>query len=229
MEKYVEVTYKNKLMTQYPSQLIEHLFINEAGGFLKNYNFNRYGQVLDLGCGRGEFLLAFCEKGFLVEGFDRCPVKHINKTYLITIGDIEKPLPYKNNTFDIVFCKSVIEHLYYPENLFKEVARILKKGGCFIVLTPDWDSTKSTFYKDFTHRTPFTLKSLEDIYDIYGFKNIKCEKFIQLPILWKYNWLLPLCKIASFFYTPNTKNKFIKYSKEKMLLGIGTKNDIFKK
>jgi SAM-dependent methyltransferase len=225
MKNYINITYKNKPKTEYPSQLIKWLFKHNGKGLLSGYTFSSYSRVLDLGSGRGDHLLAFCEHGFLAEGFDQCkPTDEIiNKKYKITIGNLEKKLPYESNTFDIIFCKSVIEHLYYPEKVFQEVRRILKPGGAFVVMTPEWYSTKEIFYEDFTHRSPFTLKSVKDIFEINNFTHITCKLIRQLPFLWKEPWLLPVCKLAELFYNKDTKNKLIKFSKEKMILSIGIK------
>jgi len=219
MDKYTSITYKNKPKTNYPKQLVEYLFRSEN----RLFNSRLYDKVLDLGSGRGDFLPAFWVNQFKVEGFDICPPSEELKAYNVTLGNLEKPLPYKNNQFDIVFCKSVIEHLYYPEKLFKEVNRILKPEGAFVVMVPDWDSTKEIFYRDFTHRSPFTLNSLREIFEIYSFKKIRYKKFRQLPFLWKYPQLNWLSDIFQLFYTPDITNKLIKFSKEKMLLGVGIK------
>lgn len=224
MQNYVAVTYLNKPKTSYPIKLIEWLFKRNGDGLLNGYIFPDYSSVLDLGSGRGEYLSAFCHHGFKVEGFDQCiPEAPLTTKYLVTLGNMEKELPYKSNFFDIVFSKSVIEHLYYPEKVFKEVYRILKEGGAFVVLTPDYNSTKQVFHEDFTHRSPFTIKSLDQIYKVSGFNNVCCKKIRQLPLLWKYPFLLPICKVAELFYSTNTKDTFIKFSKERMLLACGIK------
>ena len=81
------------------------------------------------------------------------------------VVDISKvPVPYSDNFFDIVFSKSFIEHFYYPEEIFKEAHRILKPSGILINLTPEWNYIYKSFYDDYTHRTPFTKKSLEEIH-----------------------------------------------------------------
>ncbi len=43
-------------------------------------------------------------------------------------------LPFKDNTFDVVFAMTMIHHLPNPENMLSEVKRILKKSGVFIAI-----------------------------------------------------------------------------------------------
>ena len=149
----------------------------------------------------------------------------------IKIVDITKEkIPYQDNSFDVVFSKSFIEHFYYPEEVFKEAYRVLKPAGVLINLTPEWKYIYRSFYDDYTHRTPFTKKSLEDIYASTGFKDVKVFSFKQLPILWSKNFLVR--NIFSVFseitriLVPDCfrmKNKWFRFSKELMLLSYGIK------
>jgi SAM-dependent methyltransferase len=50
----------------------------------------------------------------------------------------EEKLPFENQDADLVYCVSVIEHVTHFEGLIREVWRILKPGGLFI-LTIDLD------------------------------------------------------------------------------------------
>nr|HID58362.1 class I SAM-dependent methyltransferase [Desulfobacterales bacterium] len=45
-------------------------------------------------------------------------------------------LQIQDNSFDAVFYFGVIEHLYEPEGMFLEFARILQKGGGLMLTTP---------------------------------------------------------------------------------------------
>ena len=83
-----------------------------------------------------------------------------------------------------VYSKSFIEHFYYPEQVFKEIYRVLKPGGNVITLTPSWVDNMKVFYEDYTHRTPFTKMSLNDIHKLEGFIDISIKNFIQLPLIW---------------------------------------------
>ena len=71
--------------------------------------------------------------GYSYFGTDRID---INKTPQTTkVADVEKGLPYKSNYFDIVFTECLFEHLKNPNELLKEIYRVLKKGGQLILIT----------------------------------------------------------------------------------------------
>ena len=46
-------------------------------------------------------------------------------------------IPYDDNTFDLVICNNVVEHLEEPVAVFVQVARVLKPGGRFLFKTPN--------------------------------------------------------------------------------------------
>ena len=51
----------------------------------------------------------------------------------IKICDLEaNGLPYDNDSFDIIYSKSFIEHLSKPEIFLNEAYRVLKKGGLLL-------------------------------------------------------------------------------------------------
>jgi ubiquinone/menaquinone biosynthesis C-methylase UbiE len=224
--KYIDVVYSanKKPFSSYPEKLINHL--------TKKYNLKKNSKILELGCGRGEFLNEFTKLGMSGYGIDLSNyADNFCKNAEIKVVDITKEdVPYPDNSFDVVFSKSFIEHFYYPEEIFKEAYRVLKPSGILINLTPEWNYIYKSFYDDYTHRTPFTKKSLEDIYLVCGFKNVKVKSFKQLPILWSNNHFIKI--IFSIFseitriLIPDyfrTKNKWFRFSKELMLLSYGIK------
>ena len=159
--KYLDIIYSSERrpFSRYPSKLIKEL--------VKKYDLSFNSSILELGCGRGEFLNEFTKLGMKGFGIDISSyAKNFCKNAEIKVCDITKQkLPYPDNHFDIVYSKSFIEHFYYPEEIFKEALRVLKPSGIFINLTPEWKYFfKSLFYDDYTHRTPFTKESLKDIY-----------------------------------------------------------------
>jgi ubiquinone/menaquinone biosynthesis C-methylase UbiE len=84
-------------------------------------------------------------------------------------------LPFRDSTFDGVHCAHLIEHLEHPEELVKEIWRVLKPEGLLMLLTPDIERYKFRFYVDPTHIRPFTKQSLYGIVKMHGFTNIRLE------------------------------------------------------
>ncbi len=218
---YMDVVYnkKDKPFTKYPDKLSRYLYTR--------YNLSKNSKLLDLGCGRGEFLRGFIRCGLKGYGVDRSDAgKAICPQAEIVQSDIENGfLPYEDNSFNVVFSKSVLEHFYYPEKLIQEIYRILKPGGLAITMVPDWESVYKSFYDDYTHRRPFTVNSLKNILLVNGFNEIKVEKFRQLPFLWKFSWLLPLSVTIASITPKGLKSyfKIVRFSKEVMLLSSAIK------
>jgi SAM-dependent methyltransferase len=131
--------------------------------------------------------------------------------------------PYPSNEFDVVFSKSLIEHLSDPLSYLEEARRVLKPGGLLITMVPDWQANFKTYFDDFTHRTPFTKVSLNDAYLMGGFKDVVVIKFRQLPVVWKYPVINIFCALISPFVPVRTKIKFLRWSRELMLIGSGRK------
>lgn len=89
--------------------------------------------ILDVGCGEG-FTLARLQKekiGKHFEGieYDDTAIELGKKLYPkleIKKGDIYK-LPYKSNSFDLVVCTEVLEHLDEPKKAYRELLRVSRK------------------------------------------------------------------------------------------------------
>ena len=216
---YLSVVYDEKShpYNNYPNKLCTYLF--------QYFGLKKGMKMLEPGCGRGEFLNNFKEMGLDVVGVDISPEATTYDNGLeVKLCDVENELlPFEDNTFDVIYSKSFIEHLYYPERYLIEAYRVLKPNGILLTLVPDWESNYKTYFDDFTHRAPFTKISLIDAYKMYGFKEVDVFKFRQLPIVWKYPVLNYFCAAISPFIPVRTKNKFFRWSRELMLVGVGVK------
>lgn len=97
-------------------------------------------KCLDYGAGRGHLRqMDFKDKVAFVAGVDpdsavfANPYLHEAKLLPLPSGRI----PYDDDSFDMVYCANVMEHVDRPETTFKEVARVLKPGGMFVAKTPN--------------------------------------------------------------------------------------------
>ena len=69
--------------------------------------------------------------------------------------DLNKPLPLKDNSFDIVIMRDVIEHLLRPYDTLLEVKRVLKPNGILKLTTPNAQVSKAD-WRDEEHIYSFT-------------------------------------------------------------------------
>lgn len=218
---YVNVIYneKDKPLTSYPDELSRYLF--------RKYGIKKNHKLLDVGCGRGEFLNGFIKCGVEGYGVDQSDVaKRYCPNATLKQANLEsESIPFDENCFDVVYSKSVIEHFHQPEILIREMYRVLKPGGLAITLCPDWYFNYRIYFEDFTHRTPFMQSSLRDIQVMQGFDNVEVELLRQLPAIWKYPWLLPAAEITRVLAPEflRSRSKWVRFSKEVMLLSSARK------
>lgn len=219
MADYLNILYNkdSKPYTSYPKKLVKYLF--------DNYAMKRGMKMLEPGVGRGEHLREFKDLGIVVKGLD---ISHesiaLSPDLDIDLFDADQNVwPYDDDTFDIVYSKSFIEHLNNPLLYINEAYRVLKPGGVLLTLTPDWEVNYKKFFDDYTHVSPFTILSLGNIKASGGFQDITVTKFRQLPIVWKFPKLRYLCNTIAPLVPVRTKNSFLRWSRELMLIGFGIK------
>lgn len=97
-------------------------------------------RVLEHGCGRTAPILALLkDTGARLVGVDLVDFTSTDPELNLVKADISR-LPFRDGEFDLVFSRSVMEHVVDPTAVFIETARLLKQGGKWIFLTPNkWD------------------------------------------------------------------------------------------
>jgi ubiquinone/menaquinone biosynthesis C-methylase UbiE len=98
--------------------------------------------LLDVGCGFGDHAKILSKQNYQkLIGFDiskelikLAKQQQIPQSFFY-IGDMNKRFNHKDSSFDIVYASLVIHYVKNPVKLFKEVNRVLKKGGIFCFST----------------------------------------------------------------------------------------------
>jgi SAM-dependent methyltransferase len=218
-KNYLDVRYSEaeRPYTDYPNQLTAHLSSSYLAGFCGT-------KLLDLGCGRGEFLHGFSRQGFESVGIDRSRPSAPRYGEPVRVGDYERDaLPFADGEFSVLFSKSVFEHVREIGPLLRECHRVLAPVGRMIALVPDWTAQWRHFYDDWTHVRPFTLPGLRECIQSHGFAVREALRFRQLPLLWEHPYLRPLADAAALLPSPFKRSNFVRFSKEWMLLVVADK------
>lgn len=104
----------------------------------QNYQIN----LLDIACGESQFYdsLKKHRKNIIYTGLELSQ-KQVDisnkKGYNVLKHDLNKPLPFDNESFDMVVATEIIEHIFDTDTLLHEINRILVPGGRLILTTPN--------------------------------------------------------------------------------------------
>ena len=138
------------------------------------YNNHDQKLILDIGCGRGSYLIQMKDLGWNVLGIEPDPVSaQLAKKDGINIfnGTLEEA-GLDEESVDQITMQHVIEHLIDPLAYVKECYRILKKGGRLVIYTPNIDSLgHRKFHKSWLALDPprhlyvFSSQSLKSLFD----------------------------------------------------------------
>jgi 2-polyprenyl-3-methyl-5-hydroxy-6-metoxy-1,4-benzoquinol methylase len=157
----------------------------------KHFPNDKSASILDIGCGHGAFIYFIREAGYTdvigvdhspeqVKSADRLGIKSISQSDLMeTLNSL--PGECKN----VIISFDVIEHFTKTELLpfVDEVFRVLKKGGIWIIHTPNAESPffSKVFFGDVTHETAFTRTSISQLLKSSGFNHVSCYEDTPVP------------------------------------------------
>ncbi len=113
-------------------------FVNIGGAFEVTYIFQKWlpnppAKVLVIGAFGGRDYFYLKSKGYSVVALDLVKIQMIDN---LVLGNIERPLPFKNGTMDVVILCEVLEHLIKDAAALHFVRDVLKDDGTLIISTP---------------------------------------------------------------------------------------------
>lgn len=144
------MTNKNQEFNAFPDFYIDAISENPDNNFFTPIldellvSIPKPDLVCDVGCGNGVFTIDLKKRiGCQLHGVDGseyavAKAKSIgfNEVHLVSDFCSER-LPFADDSFDLVICKDVLEHLLDPEFLMKEIVRITKPDGRCLVHVPN--------------------------------------------------------------------------------------------
>jgi len=154
------------------------------------------GRILDIGSADGTFSKVILDKSKADElvGIDVLKTSvdwanrhwRRNRKMKFKLGDAHK-LNFKTQSFDAVFMLEVLEHIYQPKNVLKEIKRVLKRKGYAVFLVPSdsilfkavwfiWTKFRGKIWEH-THIQSFRNNYLSRLVKNAGFKIEEDRKF----------------------------------------------------
>lgn len=150
-------------------------------GFLKERP-EKTRRIVDLGCGRGEWLEVLREDGLDAIGVDLNTAQAEAASEIGLKVEIDDVIAWlsrqKPRSIDFLSAFHLIEHLEFPVlvRLFKEAVRVIKPGGGLLIETPNPESLIVGAYKfwlDPTHIRPYPSELITQLVESIGFERIE--------------------------------------------------------
>jgi 2-polyprenyl-3-methyl-5-hydroxy-6-metoxy-1,4-benzoquinol methylase len=117
---------------------------------LKQYK--QGGALLDLGCSSGAFLEFLNGEPWKLYGIEMsaesAKAAEARSGAKVFVGEVLEA-SFPPESFDVITCFDVLEHLYRPRQVMENVAEWLKPGGIFYVLVPNIDSAEARVFKSY--------------------------------------------------------------------------------
>ena len=149
-------------------------------------------KIVDLGCGRGEWLQLLKQHDFEASGVD------IDEQMLTACRELLLPVMHADalsylaqqsaDSLSAISAFHVVEHIAFSDlqQLVTEAFRVLKPGGLLIMETPNPENIivgTNNFYLDPSHQKPIPQQLLSFVAEFQGFARVKVLRLQENPNL----------------------------------------------
>ena len=141
-------------------------------------------RLLDIGCGRGDFILAARRRGWDVVGVEQSqnPVMDMRAQLALTVLTPEALAETPDASFDAVTLWHVLEHLPEPRTQLAQIHRLLRPGGQLVIEVPNYGGWHGRFGRAAWHHLDvprhllhFDRTSLGRLLSVSGFEEVRWE------------------------------------------------------
>ena len=148
---------------------------------IKSMSKQLSGTLLDFGCGSKPYQSTIQKWGGVI-GYVGCDIEssgHNHQEELIDVFYDGKTLPFENESFDCIFCSEVLEHIFTPDEILKEINRVLKKNGKILITVPFvWEEHEVPF--DYARYSSYGIKHLLEKNGFSVIDMRKCGNSVQV-------------------------------------------------
>ncbi|MBN2125969.1 MAG: class I SAM-dependent methyltransferase [Deltaproteobacteria bacterium] len=118
---------------------------------------------LDIGCGTGinmRILERFCRPFGLEYSREAVSFLKRRRIRLLARADVNHPIPFKSDSFSVVTCLDVLEHLEDDRSLLREMARVCRPGGYILITVPAFRLLWSSHDEALHHKRRYSRRRL---------------------------------------------------------------------
>jgi SAM-dependent methyltransferase len=216
MQKYYPAEYYRNPPTRSHDRYLRRRFTEQARFLNEIESRSGRKKLLDVGCANGDFPRFMAGRGWEVEGVEISESSERITDFRVHTQEFQDIL-VKAPTYDAVTAWAVLEHVHDPMAHFRKASEVVKKGGLFVFLVPNFQSVASRylFREDLPrHLYFFTRETVRQYLEKTGFELEKEDNGRSIYKVAPNNWLAfmvrtrLLGKAYSYADVPMTSKEF---------------------
>jgi SAM-dependent methyltransferase len=191
IQRYYPTKYYQDPPTNNQEHYLKRRFSEEASYLKRMEGGSGRKLLLDVGCANGDFPRFMAARGWEVEGVEVSESSQPITDFRVYTEEFDKIAVCRPH-YDAVTAWAVLEHVHDPMAYFRKAASVLKKGGLFVFLVPNFRSVASRhlFCEDVPrHLHFFTRETVKQYLDKTGFTLEREDNGRKIYKLAPYNWL----------------------------------------
>ncbi|WNJ15920.1 class I SAM-dependent methyltransferase [Pontibacter sp. G13] len=178
-EEYISHSNTQKGLVSKLYQIVRDFTLQQKLKLMLQTSSKKSGNILDIGCGTGEFLATMKKAGWKATGLE--PDEGARNQGIQNQGlDVFSPeqlFELPKSQFDIITMWHVLEHVHRLDDYLSQIHDLLKEDGWFFIAVPNYSSLDAEFYeKEWAaydvprHLYHFTPNSMKVLLDRFGFE-----------------------------------------------------------
>jgi 2-polyprenyl-3-methyl-5-hydroxy-6-metoxy-1,4-benzoquinol methylase len=182
-EDYISHTDSKRNLFEKAYHLVRMFSLNRKLKLINSFSL-KDKNLLDVGCGTGDFLRLAKEKGWAGFGIEpNAQARYIgNQKTQDSIFDLDKLLDFDAASFDVITLWHVLEHLPNLEEQISLLKKLLKPNGTLIIAVPNYNSFDARYYNKYwaaydvpRHLWHFNNESISKLFNGVSMEVIKTK------------------------------------------------------
>ncbi|MDX2286124.1 MAG: methyltransferase domain-containing protein [Bacteroidia bacterium] len=177
-ESYISHSNTRKGLLSRLYQLARRFTLQGKRNLVIRLSGRRQGELLDIGCGTGDFLLAMQEAGWQVSGLEPdAGARELARTRGLAVAQPDQLFSLRAGSFDVITLWHVLEHVHRLHAYLDQIRTLLRPGGLLLIAVPNYQSHDARHYQSRwaaydvpRHLYHFTPGSMAQLLEARGFR-----------------------------------------------------------